>query len=408
LHAVYEYVFTTLIFILIFTASIASLLNIIETPMRHIKQQQLYSTAETVLDALLGTPGDPKDWGSNVTLRAEDLRILGLSKGLKTDIIYDLDPDKLARLGVMGTGASINESTLSSLLNLGGSESLTAYGFSLTLTPVLNISVTPTGWVGEGPNLLASSFLVTVTTHEEIPVGNVNLTAYITTAYEVVSTKTLYYVTNETKHGVTFWNGTYEFDYTQFMEDLLSHGGGNRKLASTVLVVIGDFFGIKTMATFDFGSPDTPLLRGMLLGKYIIFDESDFGPNPTIQIPLGPDGFMHAAEITFNSVIDTLVDQSTLHGSCPWLYDFNNRHFKVMELKYLEPDIYRVAFMARAEGWQGLALVTFSRMPEPGFRIGSSFVPRGNRVVAIRRVAFVNDMAFFADFYFWRKYEVEV
>jgi len=189
---------------------------------------------------------------------------------------------------------------------------------------------------------------------------------------------------------------------------------GSRKIGGTVLVVIGDFYGMKTMTTFycDLDPGDSLLLEGMLLGKYIIFDTSELlKKGPTVQVPKNPDGLIYAAEITFNSVILTKVDvdpttHPLLHDNCPWLFDFNGRPFKVMELEYLEPDIYNVAFVARAEGWQGLALVKFSRMPLPGFRIGSVSVPRGNRVVAIRRVVFVDEMAFFADFYFWRKYEV--
>lgn len=212
MQVVYDYIVTSVIFLLIFTFSMASILNIVKMPMRHLSQLQLSSVAETVFGSLLGYAGDPEDWGSNIELQPKDLKVVGLSKSLKSDVIYTLDMDKLSRLLPRDTGATIGEDMLYGMLNLGNE-----YGFSLQLTPVLNISVMPTAYVGS----YASKFLVKVTTHEMTPVGNVVLTVYILTAYYDKSEKLLYFVTNETKSDVTKWDGSASFDYTSFMTGLL-------------------------------------------------------------------------------------------------------------------------------------------------------------------------------------------
>jgi hypothetical protein len=403
MHIIYDYIAMATIFVLIFTFSTASLLNVVELPVRHITEQQLFTRADSVLGSLLGYLGEPKNWGENITLRPEELKAVGLSRTTKTDVIYDLDPDKLSRLIPIDTGASIDKSTLYRLLNLGND-----YRFFLRLTPVLNISITPLGYVPSPPapkeGLYTSKFLVTVTTHELTPVGNVNLTVYVLTAYYDVSNKLIYYVTNETKSATTMWNGSATFDYTTFMTELLEkEGPSSTKLVGSLLVIIGNFYGMQTVYVYKCSYTGEPTIEGIVLGKYLIFEDS--GPGP-IFIPIGGKSKKLGAdkwdssECTFGGVVVTAVENSTIYGKAPWLTIHDGKRFQVLELTYLEPDIYYIVLVAKYQG--DYFLVVFPRIPV-NFQVGD-VVPRGTQVVGIRRIVFVEKMAFFADFYFWRTF----
>ncbi|MGQ9514317.1 MAG: hypothetical protein ACUVTL_04625 [Thermoproteota archaeon] len=402
MHVIYDYIATATIFVLIFTFSMASLLNIVETPVRHLSEQQLFARAETVLGNLLGYTGDPANWGSNITLRPQDLRAVGLSRNLKSDIIYDLDMDKLARLLPIDTGASIDEETLYNLLNLGKD-----YRFSLHLTPVLNILVTPTRWVDKNGNVLlnpindsfACYFQVKVTTHELTPVGNVNLTVYILTAYLDPPSQNgvLWYVTNETMYDVTRWNGSANFNYTSFMKDLMTKKGGSTKLVGSLLVVVGNFYSMQTMTIYQCSHTTMPISTGVMIGKYLIFQDDTV---EGVKFPLGgKSGAWDSAECVFNGVIVTKVENSTIHGKCPWLKFHDGKKFQVLELAYIEPDIYWVVLVVKKGGEWGL--VAFPRVPAE-FSLGYGVVPRGTQVVELRRIVFIEKMAFFAEFFFWR------
>jgi len=390
MQVVYDYIVTSVIFLLIFTFSMASILNIVEMPMRHLSQLQLSSVAETVFGSLLGYAGDPEDWGSNIELQPKDLKVVGLSKSLKSDVIYTLDMDKLSRLLPRDTGATIGEDMLYGMLNLGNE-----YGFSLQLTPVLNISVMPTAYVGS----YASKFLVKVTTHEMTPVGNVVLTVYILTAYYDKSEKLLYFVTNETKSDVTKWDGSASFDYTSFMTGLLiERPPAHTELVGSLLVVLGDFYEMKTVAVFHWSFTAQPVIEGIVLGKNLIFQDVK---GTKIEIPKGAkhkESLTDSAECTFGGVIVTAVKDSERAQSCPWLTDHDNKHFQILELTYLEPDIFWVALVAKTKSDYGL--IVFPRIPG-NLQVGSKVIPRGTRVVGIRRVVFVESLAYFADFYFW-------
>jgi len=390
MQVVYDYIITSIIFLLIFTFAMASILNIVEMPMRHLSQQQLSSTAETVFGNLLGYTGDPEDWGSNIDLQPQELKVIGLSKNLKTDVIFTLDMDKLSRLLPRDTGASIGEDMLYGMLNLGDE-----YRFTLRLTPVLNISAIPTDYVGP----YASKFLVRVTTHEMTPVGNVVLTVYILTAYYDKSEKLLYFVTNETKSDVTRWNGSASFDYTSFMTGLLTERPGKHtELVGSLLIVLGDFYGMKTVTVFHWSFTAQPVIEGIVLGKYLIFQDVK---GTKIEIPKGAkhkESLTDSAECTFGGIIVTAVEDSEKAKSCPWLTDHNDKHFQILELTYLEPDIFWVALVAKTKNDYGL--IVFPRIP--GYlQVGSDTIPQGTRVVGIRRVIFVESLAYFADFYFW-------
>jgi len=392
MQIVYDYIVTTVIFFLIFSFSVASLLNIVETPMRHVTEQQLTTRAETVLGNILGYMGDPGNWGDNISFRPENLKALGLSKDFKADVIYDLDPSKLSRLLPINTGASLDKDAIYKLLNLGRE-----YRFSLHMTPVLNVSVRPTRYYQN----YATEFLVTITTHEKTPVGNVKLSVYIITAYiEKGANPVLIYNSTGTTINYTRWDGGANFNYTSFFKDILDHHlPGNIKFAGSLLVVIGDFFGMRTMFVYPSSTVESEVdqwMQGIIVGNYLIFID----PQPPTRIPFEKGKNMTVAnEYTFNDVILTGMTNSSAGINFPWLAQHDGTRFQVYELSYLEPDIYGACIVAFSRG--KYFLVIFPRIPNL-VDFGESVIPRGTRVVGIRRVVFVENMAFFADFYFWR------
>jgi hypothetical protein len=226
------------------------------------------------------------------------------------------------------------------------------------------------------------------------PVGNVNITATIMTIYYDMSGKTIF-TTNETKSAITFWNGSAVLDYSDYIEGIEKKGP--IKIIGTVIVIVGDFFGMQTMCIYQFSES---LLKGISIGKYLIVE--NYVDGPVVQVVAEPS---NSAEITFNDVVFYNISDITslIKGKSPWITLHKNKSFYCFELNYMEPDIYCIALAARRWGYSDKVetLVLFPRIPRSGFTIGEDAVPTETRVVALRRVVFVEKMAFFADFYFW-------
>jgi len=122
-----------------------------------LEQESDYTTADKVLDILLLSPGDPPDWGDNVS---EDPVSLGLAdqNSLRSQV---LDPRKVARLHGNSSGY-ISPTKARTLLGL-----RRTYHFSLTMRPVLNVEVSGNG-----------TFVFTVRNSKGLLAPNVNITAY--------------------------------------------------------------------------------------------------------------------------------------------------------------------------------------------------------------------------------------
>lgn len=125
--------------------------------LTHLEQEAPYTTADRILDILLLSPGDPENWGTNVS---ETPAALGLADQTALRA-YVLDPRKVARLHENTTGY-IAPSEARDLLGL-----RRTYHFSLRIRPVLKIEVAGNG-----------TFTLTVRDTKGFLVPNVRMTAF--------------------------------------------------------------------------------------------------------------------------------------------------------------------------------------------------------------------------------------
>ena len=78
MHAILEYIGVTLIIVIILFSTMYAI-NASTTRLSHIKEEQLYTVAERLMDKIILTPGYPYDWGYNFSLYNGSLTDFGLA-----------------------------------------------------------------------------------------------------------------------------------------------------------------------------------------------------------------------------------------------------------------------------------------------------------------------------------------
>jgi len=139
LNVTVEYIVITIIFVAIISSTTYFITNTVNTGIVHISEQQLEVKANTLLEKILLTPGDPPNWGANTSLSPSDIKSFGLAKvGGK---LYELDIDKVLRLNTTGRAIPRN-------LCLGRDDVLRGlgldpheYGLMIRIVPAVNASL---------------------------------------------------------------------------------------------------------------------------------------------------------------------------------------------------------------------------------------------------------------------------
>ncbi len=157
MHVNFEYILAGLMIFLILTMTELTMFTIMSQQLTALEQESGYTMADRVLDALLLSPGDPPDWGCNLS---KDPISLGLADQNSLRV-YVLDPYKVVRLYENSTGY-ISPAKARSLLGLRRD-----CHFSIKITPIFLIEVEGNG-----------TFTITVKNNEGFPVSNVKITAY--------------------------------------------------------------------------------------------------------------------------------------------------------------------------------------------------------------------------------------
>ncbi|RLF16927.1 MAG: hypothetical protein DRZ82_10305, partial [Thermoprotei archaeon] len=96
MHAIYDYIFTTIILISMIVLTLGRIYGITDTLNSAISQDELQAKAEEILNKILLSPGDPPDWGTNPDVDPDNLKDFGLA--LAGGKPYELDMAKLLRL----------------------------------------------------------------------------------------------------------------------------------------------------------------------------------------------------------------------------------------------------------------------------------------------------------------------
>lgn len=374
-----EYLVSALLFLALISIITLILIPNIISYVIHVEEGQLQVEAEKILTQILLSPGDPPDWGVSATYPYE-IRVFGLAryKGL----LYELDMNKLIRIYEnsienITDKCLIDVDNIARLLGIEG-----RYGFSLSLTPVLNVTI-------RIANDSEYCFMIKVTTHEEIPVPNVNVTAIFLTAYidHYGDENATFYVRDQ-KFAVTDYNGVAYVDFSELSEEL-----ADRKLVGWSLIIYADFYGIKSVASY---SNDTTLF-GIILSNYLYIGHIEEILNVTGRHGGGAVHLHSAVALVTPESIETVVLSRVL----PITPIGSARPYVIFEIEGLEDKALMAVFVIKNKGRYKLAVAY--RVPLH-FRVGvplmtSSPVARG---VHLRRIVLVEGYLYYLDFTLWR------
>lgn len=292
-----------------------SISTIFPITLGHLAQTnslQLQGSARNVLDKLLLTPGDPYNWGVDLSINSTDsngLRDFGLGGSLSFNTLYRLGPSKVERL--------VNTSTIDNpyyippdrIAQIMGIEK--EFGFSLTLEPVLQIS----------DRIVNKTIRIQVTTPETIPVPNVNVTSILIRLNAANEEEF------ETATSATDWNGTAILDFS-----------GVDNFESVAYIILSDYYNIRTRAVG--GSNVT---EAVLIGNNIV-----------VKYPEGTD----LSEIISSSrsplyVVGNRTYLGDFEGSSPasaYQLESSGKTFVIYPLSNADPDISLATFITEING----------------------------------------------------------
>ena len=251
---IYEYLFAGVIIIALLIGSTVMVTTLATPASNASDKDQLKVTAEKIMTQMLLDSGYPNNWGSDKT-PAQDLKVFGLAKyGQTSRQAYELDADKVLRLGSNIGGDSSyfipptnTPNSAVNLLNLANQQGAAEYGFTLEFRETLQISA---------PQPSASGYSITVSSEYNLPIIGAEVSA------------TLYSVNAESKiasqgpaYGKTGNDGSYvlPFDFNP--------STGSAK----VLVVAVDYYGVQAVKFF-YSSTNT--LPATLFGNSLLSNQS--------------------------------------------------------------------------------------------------------------------------------------
>jgi hypothetical protein len=158
MHTNFEYVFAGFIIILVLTSTQIYSTNLLNRKIADWEQSAGYQKADSFLDMLLLSPGEPSNW---CDLPGNPGHI-GLSSTNSFEE-YTLDARKVERL-TLNSSQYISPGVLRSLLGFSST-----IGFSLRIVPALNLNIS---YLGPG------QYVATVMDQKGLLVPNINVTAY--------------------------------------------------------------------------------------------------------------------------------------------------------------------------------------------------------------------------------------
>jgi len=174
LETVLEYIAVALLVVILVLAA-NQMISASTGTLTTVREEQLYTIAQRVMDKILLTPGYPPDWGTNVTVSADDMQDFGLAL-YGTREPYVVDPDKVMRLANLSTLPNpllLNASRLAELLGLSQD-----YGFRLVMKPMIGHSVSVLSWYTPkgGSQSFPTKFAVSVYNWYGMGLPNANVT----------------------------------------------------------------------------------------------------------------------------------------------------------------------------------------------------------------------------------------
>ena len=257
-HAVLEYLAVGVLIV----AVIAAAGYMLEAPSRTletVREEQLLTVAERLMDKILLTPGYPPDWGSNVYVTDANLSDFGLA--LQGGAPYIVDPDKVMRLANLSTLPNpllVNASRLAELLGVKGQ-----YGFKLVMKPMITAEVETLDW----SNGMASKFRVRVLNWlgEGLPSANVTGVYVIALVRGGAGQPEVDDLRNFNRSCLTDALGYCVFDYT---DDVNSIRYGSGQQPATFLIIHTNWEGFISVSGYS-PVPGGAPVEGYIIGSFV-------------------------------------------------------------------------------------------------------------------------------------------
>jgi len=388
MHTVIEYVFTGLIIVLLIQATIQVSNVVVEPPSQIIWEQQLLSIAEYLEKQILLSPGDPPDWGVNYTLTVKDLRSFGLAE--KSSKPYSLDADKIFRIVDNETPLHIPSSEVIRILNIER-----RVGIRITLTPALNITITPLSSVSIGGIDFAYRFRIHVSTHENIHSANAKVIGFYLLAYKNTTTLVDYYV-HSTQEVYTDWRGEAELNYASQINPL-----SDKNPVGYLLVVSVDFYGLKAVKIYRNVKGD--VLNAKLYSNYLI-----------VSFPMDekPKSARHMSDYVYEFGVSQgtsysftiLKISNETNGHAGQVINRGAKKYRVYALSYVYPETMFVMFTVKTSG-KYYCVTAFPSFENTTVLLGPLIPPSGVSIVNIRRLVYINGASYYVDIQVWRMVE---
>jgi len=409
MHAILEYIGVTLIIVIILFSTIYAV-NASTTRLSHIKEEQLYTVAERLMDKIILTPGYPYDWGYNFSLYNGSLTDFGLAEyGSRTP--YQLDPEKILRL--------TNLTQLPNPLYISGEEIAELLGikekyfFILEMKPLISIYSRVLTYVnlgrgqGQGTSSLPEKIEVTLTNYYGVNIAGANVTGI----YILVWVKSLgqslsynYYSPIPVESNITWFDGKCILDFSEELDNALDEikQKSYKKIFGMVLIHVNwhGFVSIGYSLPYSLGD----IVEGYVIGNYLIVNY-----NVTI-IP-------RAAILIKDEVLQAVPEcRSLLQVTAVEIVDENNTAYRVINSGAKKYRVYRLEYVEKlathiimvgtytpGQGGRRIFLLPISRMPMLYIRYGTY----GELVNAVNivRIAYFFNYPYIVRLTLWRKEE---
>jgi len=441
MHVTLEYLAVGLLIVIILLA-FNQVVGSLTTRLEPVREEQLYTVAERLMDKIVLTPGcayppgSPRcveDWGTSIEVTPENLVDFGLAlAGSRTP--YILDPDKVMRLANLSTVPNpllLNSSRLAELLAL-----KQEYGFHFSMRPALYLYVDSVGcYAARNSRYYPSVFEVQMVNYYDVGVPNANVTAmYIFVRAKpggsndaeledkAVFTKTC------TTDGVGRCRLDYTSDLTRYFSDQANSAD---KWYFPIIIAYADWQGLTTVAAAaPTGEADVcgvspnrarfmPSVEGYLIGNFVFINWSD---TETVNVrgnknkntaavhvrddllqavPLYSD-LLNFTSVTWCRAIDSLDERMRqLCNAAGNVLPASRRGFYLIGYtQYVDPLASHVFIFAKYRG--NPVAIVFNRIPVIDITYGGS---RPANAVTLRRLAVLFNYPYVVELTVWRRVE---
>jgi len=411
-ETVLEYLAVALLLVVIILAA-HQMLSAPAATLDTVRQEQLYTVAERVLDKIVLTPGYPEDWGTNIAVTADNLKDFGLALAGSREP-YRVDPDKVMRLANLSTLPNpllLNASRLAQLLGLEG------YGYRLRIVPMLRVIITPIDYYTYGNYRYASTFRVRVENIQGLGVPNADVTGmYVLVRAQPGAGEATIEAKNVTAaSALTDALGECVLDFTPSLQQYFSNPRNKPdKWYFTFLIVRAEWRGFVSVAGYATNAYGDAPAEGYIIGNYVFVNRT-ISPTPIKKgnkqsgAVLVKDELLQAVPeyqelLNFTTVVwcrdstGRFRDDDPLCNNAGKVLPSAKQWYLIGYIRYVEPLASHVFIFAQFRG-NPIAIVV-NRVPSIDVSNGRGAVPAN--AVRLTRMCTVYNYPFLAELTVWR------